>query len=113
MRSGTPPEVQKNRDPSQWLRTQFAIELVELITSITCGAHIIETHRGRWGGTWVIPNLAIAYAKYLSPHFHAWANLAVIERMEARAIPSSIRLGSYVPYLSPKYLCRPDLDALI
>ncbi len=29
----------------------------------------------------MIPNLAVAYAKYLSPRFHAWANQAVIERI--------------------------------
>jgi hypothetical protein len=86
--AGSPP----HKYPALWLRTQLAIELVEALTSIMRGAHIIETHRGRWGGTWVIPNLAIAYAKHLSPHFHTW------------------RKCSNSP---PKYLCRPDLDLLV
>jgi hypothetical protein len=101
-----------NKQPWLWWRQDSTQELVGIHGTNLRQAQVWTTLSGGGGGTWGIANLAIAYAKYLSPQFHAWANQAVIERMETRAIPNSIRLGSYVPYLSPKYLCRPDLDAL-
>ncbi len=38
-------------------------------------------------GTYAVPNIAIAYAEYLSPEFHAWALTAIKERIEEEAIP--------------------------
>lgn len=52
-----------------------------------CPTHILKTSRGKGGATWADPRLAIAYAKFLSPAFHAWANRVVIERMEEEADP--------------------------
>jgi hypothetical protein len=48
-------------------------------------SHIWKSARGNKGGTWAAAGLAIAYAKYLSPEFHAWANRVIIERMEDEA----------------------------
>lgn len=39
------------------------------------------------GGTYAISDLAIAYAEYLSPEFHAWALTAIRERIEEEANP--------------------------
>ena len=45
----------------------------------------VATARGRHGGTWAHWQLALAYARYLSPPFHLWCNTvlrAAIERPE-------------------------------
>ena len=47
----------------------------------------VRTERGRYGGTWGTKELAIAYAKYLSPKFHLWALKVIRERMEEEADP--------------------------
>lgn len=50
-------------------------------------AHIYKTTRGKYGGTWAHWQIALAYAKYLSPEFHAWANQVIKERIEENASP--------------------------
>jgi hypothetical protein len=37
----------------------------------------VATTRGRLGGTWAHWQLALAYARYLSPEFHLWCNTVV------------------------------------
>lgn len=49
--------------------------------------YIYKTAKGRYGGTWAHWQIALAYAKYLSPEFHAWANQVVKERMEEDRSP--------------------------
>jgi hypothetical protein len=44
----------------------------------------LETEPGRNGGTWAHWQIALAYAKYLSPEFHMWCNTVVRAHMEGR-----------------------------
>ncbi len=48
---------------------------------------LYKTPRGRFGGTWAHWQIALAYAKYLSPEFHAWANQAIKDRIEEDRSP--------------------------
>lgn len=48
---------------------------------------IIQTERGRYGGTWAHWQVGMAYAQYLSPQFHAWCNSVVRSHMEGRLAP--------------------------
>lgn len=43
--------------------------------------------KGRYGGTFVHPQVALAYAEYLSPEFHSWALGVIHERIEEHADP--------------------------
>ena len=43
---------------------------------------LVATARGHKGGTWAHWQLALAYAKYLSPAFHAWCNDVVRNAMQ-------------------------------
>ncbi len=58
-----------NFAPAQWLRLPSTEELVvAAMTKLNVeSSHIIQTRRGRKGGTWVHPTMAIAYAGYLDP----------------------------------------------
>ncbi len=65
--SGASPTKQ----PAMWWRLESTQELVGIYGSNLRQAQVWTTLSGNTGGTWVIPNLAVAYAKYLSPRFHA------------------------------------------
>ncbi|MBL6459160.1 KilA-N domain-containing protein [Belnapia sp. T6] len=43
---------------------------------------MVATWRGRFGGTWAHWQLALSYARYLSPRFHRWCNIVVRAAME-------------------------------
>ena len=50
----------------------------------------VATVRGRHGGTWAHWQLALAYARYLSPEFHLWCNTVVRAAMEwPAALPAA------------------------
>ena len=48
--------------------------------------HLFRVTRGRNGATWAHWQIALAYAKYLSPDFHMWCNEVVRERMEGKSV---------------------------
>lgn len=76
-----------NKDPRQWIRLPTTADLIEVCAFNVEKSHILRSIRGRAGGTWAIPNLAVAYAKYLSPQFHAWANEVIVERIQEHDDP--------------------------
>lgn len=73
----------ENKDPRQWKRKsgQEFIDFVANNLNVPTG-HIYQSSKGRGGATWAHWQIALAYAKYLSPEFHAWANQVVKERIE-------------------------------
>lgn len=81
----------EGKQPAQWSRTDLANEFIEFVAgNLKCAdSHIFGSKAGRGGGTFAHWQIAIAYAKYLSPRFHMWANDAVREKMERmRAAPA-------------------------
>lgn len=77
-----------DKNPAEWLRQKPTQQFVSHIaTAYNMGdAHIIETKRGRNGGTFAHWQIALAYAKYLSPEFHMWCNTVVREYMEGKHV---------------------------
>lgn len=73
--------------PSEWLRHDATVEFVECVAAAhNVGvAHIMRGTRGKGGATFAHWQVALAYAKYLSPEFHMWANSVIRERMEGRS----------------------------
>jgi hypothetical protein len=72
------------RRPANWTRKDGAdfIEHMKAVLNVPHG-HIISAQRGRGvGETWAHWQIALAYAKYLSPEFHMWCNTVVREYME-------------------------------
>jgi hypothetical protein len=51
------------------------------------GDGFVAALRGRRGGTWAHWQLALSYARYLSPEFHLWCNTVVRAAMEWRGGP--------------------------
>ena len=83
------------RKPAQWLRSDIAKAFVEHIDSVeNCrGAinhlEIVRVIRGgsgpHRGETWAHWQVAMAYAKYLSPEFHVWCNEVVRDHLAQKA----------------------------
>ena len=76
-----------NKDAAQWMRLRTTRDLVTVLEQNMGISHVLIKRQGRTGGTWAHPLAAVAYAKYLSPEFHAWANQVVLERIEERSDP--------------------------
>ncbi len=80
--------------PANWARKDGAefIVYMEAVLNVPLG-HIISGTRGRAGSTYAHWQIALAYAKYPSPEFHAACNVAIRERMEGRHrhLPLAVR----------------------
>lgn len=75
------------RKPTHWLRSEAARNFIAFVAENERVAipQLVVVVRGDVGCTWAHWQVAMAYAKYLSPEFHAWCNSVVREHMEARA----------------------------
>jgi hypothetical protein len=71
--------------PANWRRKEGAdfIAHVAEVLNVPEG-HIIRGSRGKGGATWAHWQIAMAYAKYLSPEFHMACNVIVRAHMEGR-----------------------------
>lgn len=78
-----------SKRPVDWLRLQSTIDFAEHISAVVGKSHddLIQTLRGTEAGTWAHWQIGMAYAKYLSPEFHAWCNQVVRDHMEGRLVP--------------------------
>lgn len=86
-----------SKRPAQWLRSRQAGELQAFLNDVGI-SHIIEQERGaansRGGGaSWSHWQLAMAYAKYLSPEFHAWCNGVVRAHMRGKERGAEVDLA--------------------
>ena len=90
--SGSPA----NQEPWNWSRKEGAqfIEFIAESHNLTVG-QVMKSKPGKNGGTVAHWQIGLAYAKYLSPEFHAWCNVAVRDRMEgvfSAANPEDLRI---------------------
>ncbi|MEO1602246.1 MAG: KilA-N domain-containing protein [Pseudomonadota bacterium] len=77
----------RHKKPYEWVRYEGA-DFVEKISQKAGDARILETRRGKGGGTWAHWQIGMAYAQYLSPEFAAWCNEVVKAHMEGTPPPS-------------------------
>lgn len=63
-----------------WLRnkeTEAYIEALARHFNTSDSRDLIRGQRGRGGGTWLHPKLAVAFARWISPDFAVWADLHI------------------------------------
>jgi KilA-N domain len=79
----------ESRRPIDWPRRSEAGQFIEFLAGSlnVADCHLCQTEPGRGGGTWAHWQVGMAYAKYLSPEFHAWCNEVVRAHMEGRGLP--------------------------
>lgn len=83
----------ENKNPAQWTRSAAAVEFIEHVELIVGKSHNNLVEGRKRAGTWAHWQIALAYAKYLSPEFHMWCNQVVRDRMEGKvptAIPADV-----------------------
>ena len=76
-----------SRQPSNWTASADGVRFIEYAADIlnpgNSGNDLVKSVRGgRHPGTWAHWQIALAYAKYLSPEFHMWCNSVVRAHME-------------------------------
>lgn len=81
-----------SRAPAEWMRSADADRFVGFVAdTLNMGIshdEIVKTVRGgRAPGTWAHWQVAMAYAKYLSPEFHMWCNSVVRAHMQGEIAP--------------------------
>ena len=67
----------RSQSPNNWISLPESQKFVQAVarklnTGLSC---ILETTRGRTGGTYAHWQIALAYAKYLSPELHMFVKL--------------------------------------
>lgn len=79
----------RSQAPNFWLDQEGTKRFMESLRKKLNATEdcILETKQGKGGGTWGHYQLALAYAKYLSPEFHIWCNEVVKERIENEGVP--------------------------
>jgi hypothetical protein len=86
---------EKRHQPTDWLRTQQAVDLVAEVS--TPGIPGVKTEEGRYGGTYVCKELVYAYAMWISAKFH----LQVIRAYDALvAVPASQAASPFMETLA-------------
>ncbi|MDZ5602599.1 KilA-N domain-containing protein [Pseudomonas sp. RP23018S] len=68
------------KKPAEWLRLPDSIKYMEaLARHLNVGeSHLLtRTSKGRTGGTWLHPKLAVAFARWLEVDFAVWADLHI------------------------------------
>lgn len=80
---------QRNQDPYHWSVLPESTKFIDTVSqSLNCGkSTVLQTTRGRTGGTWAHRQIALAYAKYLSPELHMFVNECFFERLEEENNP--------------------------
>lgn len=80
----------KSKQPKFWLRRGTTLEfLASLAGKVKVTQdHLLTMKRGKGGGTFAHWQIALAYAKYLSPEFHIAANKIIKRYIEEEIDPS-------------------------
>lgn len=70
----------EERRLDKWLATQETQDYIEALMrhlNTPEKGDLIVTRRGRKGGTWLHPKLAVAFARWISPDFAVWCDLHI------------------------------------
>lgn len=74
------------KDLQSFMRADTTVELLEdMQTNSVSKTEYVETTRGRTGGTWAHPELAIEFARWLDVKFARWCNAVIKDIMTGAA----------------------------
>ncbi len=60
--------------PHEWLRLPETVAYLEALAKCGKIPQLVQTKRGRNGGTWLHPKLAVVFARWLSVDFAVWCD---------------------------------------
>mgnify|MGYP000943656187 FL=1 len=67
-----------------WLKTEETQSYIEALArhlNSPKRGDLVKAKRGRNGGTWLHPKLAVAFARWLSPDFSVWCDIQIDKLM--------------------------------
>lgn len=64
-------------DPAQWLRQAETSLYFHHLSKAVPGTELIIAKKGRYGGTWGHPKVAVKFARWLSVEFEVWCDLMI------------------------------------
>jgi hypothetical protein len=83
-----------SKRPVNWLASVEAKNFIRFLEESlnVRNSDLLQIEQGRSGSTWAHWQIGLAYAKYLSPKFHAWCNTVVRSHMQLTriAVPSEM-----------------------
>lgn len=72
--------IREGRRVDKWLATQETQEYISALMrhlNTPKKGDLIQSQRGRGGGTWLHPKLSVAFARWISPDFAVWCDLHI------------------------------------
>lgn len=72
--------LKEGRRIDRWLSTKETQDYIKALSkhlNTTESGYFIKTYRGRNGGTWLHPKLAVAFARWISADFAVWCDLKI------------------------------------
>lgn len=73
--------------PHEWLRLPETVAYLEALAKCGKIPQLVRTQRGRNGGTWLHPKLAVAFARWLSVDFAVWCDEQVDALLRGESKP--------------------------
>jgi len=73
--------------PHDWLRLPDTVAYLEALSKYGKIPQLVRTQRGRAGGTWLHPKLAVAFARWLDVGFAVWCDEQVDALLRGDAKP--------------------------
>lgn len=68
--------------PAKWLELPSTKEFVSTLQTIRKSDSLIQTAEGKGGGTWMHEDVALEFARWLSPQFAIWCNDRIKELLK-------------------------------
>ena len=65
------------KEPYEWLRLPDTRRYLAAMAKTGIFPELTRASRGRAGGTWLHPKLAVAFARWLSPEFAVWCDMQI------------------------------------
>ncbi|WAE63601.1 KilA-N domain-containing protein [Stutzerimonas sp. R40042] len=92
------------KETKEFLRLPSTIEYIEALEKVG-NSHVYEAGRGRSGGTWAYPKLAVAFARWLDVKFAVFCNMVIDDILRGKAeLTITKPAESSVARLSQTYL---------
>lgn len=69
-----------------FMRSPETLEYIEALSNSVKNTEIKEARKGRYGGTWAHPKLAVFFARWLDVRFAVWCDAAIEDILKGAAV---------------------------
>ena len=92
-----------NKRPETWLKTQSTQDYISALNSVLPDKElVIVNNGGLTPGTWIHPKLAVAFARWLNPHFGVWCDMKIEALLQDGYVGATDDIQRELEEISPK-----------